>query len=275
MQPVTLWRMTSSVLTLLAVLLSAFVLICLFLYLRQERFLFEPVSTDPELARHWLAQRVQIPAGDHWIEGWWIDNPDATNSATVLYFGGNAEDVLTTATTARQLGARRLLVTNYRGYGKTPGRPGQAALYADALVVYDYAERADGVIPTNIVVMGRSMGSGMATMLAAKRKVRAAILITPYDSILSVAERHYSAFPVRLLLRHPFPSLEFAAKAHAPLLIIAAERDMLIPATHAQRLADTWAGPREIHILPDMAHNNIEQHPDYYSLISAFLNQVK
>jgi fermentation-respiration switch protein FrsA (DUF1100 family) len=268
-------RQMTMVLSLLAVLLGVFALFSLFLYLRQERFLFEPVPSDPQLARHWLAQRVQIPVGDHWIEGWWIDNPAAANSVTVLYFGGNAEDVLTTAATAERIGARRLLVTNYRGYGTTPGRPGQAALYADALQVYDYAAQTAGVIPTSIIAMGRSMGTGVATMLAAERPLRAAILVTPYDSILRVAERHYPAFPVKWLLRHPFPSLEFAMRATAPVLILAAERDLLIPSSHAQRLADAWAGPHEIHILSGMAHNNIEQHPEYYSLISNFINRLR
>jgi pimeloyl-ACP methyl ester carboxylesterase len=252
---------------------TVFVAMCLFLYLRQDSFLFVPRQNDAALAEQWRARRVEIPAGDHRIEGWWADNPAAASRAVVLYFGGNAEDVLFTAGTARELGASRLLVTNYRGYGRNAGRPGQAALFADALAVYDYAVTEAGIAPADIVVMGRSLGSGVATWLAAKRQVSGAILVTPYDSILRVAAHHYSVFPVRMLLRHPFPSQDLAAKATAPVLMIAAEHDKVIPPIHAQRLAQAWAGPVEIHVLPGMAHNDVERHPDYYMLISKFLGE--
>lgn len=266
--------MTTLLLIASGVAVSVFALICLFLYLRQDRFLFIPVRNDATLALKFDAQRVQIAAGKHWIEGWWTDHPTASSNAVVLYFGGNTEDVLYTAATAQQIDARRLLVTNYRGYGNTPGRPGQKELFGDALAIYDYATQTAGVAPADIVVMGRSLGSGVATWLASQRQVRATILVTPYDSILSVAERHYSAFPVRALLRHPFPSLDYAAHARAPALIIAAERDTLIPVAHAQRLAAAWGGSHAIEVLPGVAHGDVERHADYYPLINEFLRKL-
>jgi len=266
--------MLTGTLIVLGLVIAAFAGMCLLLYLQQDRFLFVPQRTDAALAKDWLQYRVEIGAGNHKVEGWWAENPAADNRAVVLYFGGNAEDVLSTAVTAERIGARKLLVTNYRGYGKTPGTPSQAGLFEDALAVYDYAVSRPGVLPSDIVVMGRSLGSGVATWVAASRPVKAAILITPYDSILSVASHHYSAFPVRALLRHPFPSKELAAKATAPALMIAAERDDVIPPVHTERLAKAWAGPVETHLLSGMAHNNIEQSAGYYSLINAFLHRV-
>ena len=263
---------TSTVIVLtIALVVIGFAALCLLLYLKQDGFLFVPQRTDAALAEQWRTQRVEIMVGEHLIEGWWAENPAATSPAVVLYFGGNSEDVLFTAATAPKIGARKLLVTNYRGYGKSAGRPGQAALFTDALAVYDYAVKQPCVAAADIVVMGRSLGSGVATWVAANRPVKAAILITPYDSILSVASRHYSVFPVRMLLRHPFPSQELAAKVTAPALMIAAEFDTVIPPVHTQRLAAAWAGPAEVRLLAGMAHNNVEQHPDYYPLINAFL----
>jgi pimeloyl-ACP methyl ester carboxylesterase len=253
---------------------AGFVGMCLLLYLKQDSFLFVPQRTDVAMAEQWRTQRVEIRSGEQLIEGWWAEDPAAASRAVVLYFGGNAEDVLVTAVTAQQIGARKLLVTNYRGYGKSGGRPGQVALFADALAVYDYAVKQPGVSAADVVVMGRSLGSGVATWVAANRPVAGAILITPYDSILSVAKNHYSVFPVRMLLRHPFPSQELAAKAKAPALMIAAELDTVIPPIHTRRLAEAWAGPKEIHELAGMAHNNVEQNPGYYPLIRAFLQRV-
>jgi pimeloyl-ACP methyl ester carboxylesterase len=120
-------------------------------------------------------------------------------------------------------------------------------------------------------VMGRSLGSGVASMLAGSRAVRAAVLITPFDSLAAVAAGHYPIFPVRLLLRHPFPSEDWARKARAPALILAAERDDIVPARHAKRLAEAWAGTPEVHVLAGTGHNDIETSPDYYRLIRRFL----
>src|SRR4030095_10671709 len=165
---------------------------------------------------------------------------------------------------------RAVVVVNYRGYGGSTGQPGQKELYDDGLAIYDYAIRR-GVPPQHIVVMGRSLGSGVASMLAGARPVHAAILITPFDSLASVAAGHYPFLPVRLLLRHPFPSAEWARLAHAPALIMAAEQDSVVPATHARKLFDAWAGPKQFHVLPQTGHNDIDMHPDYYRLIDEFL----
>lgn len=270
----TMRAMLTGVLTVVGLALAVFAAMCLFLYFRQDSFLFVPRQNDAALVDRWRARRVEIAAGPHRIEGWWADNPAASNRAAVLYFGGNSEDVLVTVDAAKKIGARKLLVTNYRGYGRSAGRPGQTALFADALAVYDYAVTQAGVAPADIVVMGRSLGSGVATWVAANRPVSGAILITPYDSILSVAAHHYSVFPVRMLLRHRFPSQQLAAQVTAPVLIIAAERDTVIPPIHAQRLAAAWAGPRQIHVLPGMEHNNLQLHPTYYPLLSQFLQQL-
>jgi pimeloyl-ACP methyl ester carboxylesterase len=265
--------MLTGTLIVVGLALAGFAGLCLLLYVKQDDFLFVPQRTDAALAEQWRQRRVEIP-GEQLIEGWWAEDPVAASRAVVLYFGGNAEDVLVTAITAQQIGARKLLVSNYRGYGKSRGKPGQIALFSDALAVYDYAVRQPGVSADDIVVMGRSLGSGVATWVAANRPVKAAILITPYDSILSVASRHYSVFPVRMLLRHPFPSQELAAKAKVPALMIAAEFDTVIPPVHAQRLAEAWAGPVEKHLLAGMAHNNVQESPEYYPLVRAFLNRV-
>jgi pimeloyl-ACP methyl ester carboxylesterase len=101
--------------------------------------------------------------------------------------------------------------------------------------------------------------------------VRGAILITPYDSLVEVAAHHYPLFPVRWLMKHPFDSAPFAVRAKIPALMLAAEHDTIIPPAHAQRLHDLWEGPRQLHILGGVGHNDIERHPEYYTLINAFL----
>jgi fermentation-respiration switch protein FrsA (DUF1100 family) len=269
--------MRSVLTTLMTALLFAvggFVLICALLYFSQESSIFFPRPNDAQLRERYAAQRIEIETAAARLEGWWVENAQATTPAVILYFGGNAEDVLYTASAARQIDARAIVVVNYRGYGDTSGKPGQKALYDDGLAIYDYAIKR-GVPAEHIVVMGRSLGSGVASMLAGARPVRAAILITPYDSLAAVAATHYPFLPVRLLLRHPFPSFEWAARTRAPALILAAEHDDVVPAVHAQKLFQAWAGPKQIHVLAQTGHNDIETHADYYRLVNEFLATVR
>lgn len=262
--------MLSSMLTFALLAGAVLVALSALLYWRQESFIFFPRPNDAVLARKHQANRVQIRSPGAALEGWWAANPRATTSAVVIYFGGNAEDVLYTATTAPLLNAQRTLVVNYRGYGGNRGKPSQAALYEDALAIYDYVVKS-GVAPADVFLLGRSLGSAMAVKVASERPVAGVALITPFDSLAAVGARHYWFLPVRLLLRHPFPSHQWARTTRAPALLIAAAQDRIVPPVHAERLAQAWAGPKRLHVLADVGHNNIELHPEYYSLINAFL----
>jgi pimeloyl-ACP methyl ester carboxylesterase len=258
--------MLSFLLGVLSIAAIAYVAICAMLFFTQESAIFYPGPNDASLVQQHAKSRIEIGS----LEGWWVENPAATNDLVILYFGGNAEDILYTAGTLPLLGARRMLVVNYRGYGASKGRPGQRELYEDGLAIYDYAV-STGVRPDQVVVMGRSLGSGVASMLAGSRDVRAAVLVTPFDSLAAVAAGHYPIFPVRLLMRHPFPSADWARKARAPALILAAERDDIVPARHAKRLSEAWAGDAQFHLLAGTGHNDIEQSPGYYLRIREFL----
>jgi fermentation-respiration switch protein FrsA (DUF1100 family) len=265
----------TSVSIVVAILGGLYLALLAYLYFQQEGLLFFPVKSDPLLARQWRDRRVEIPSGRLVLEGWWAENPAAAGAPTVLYFGGNAEDVLHTAEAGQLLHARRLLVTCYRGYGGSPGKPGQAALYEDALAIYDYVVRQAGVAPDGVVVAGRSLGSSVAIYLAAHRPVRGVVLVTPFDSMVAVARRHYPFFPAGMLLRNPFPSEELARQATAPALVLAGGRDDIIPAAHAERLAQAWAGAKELHVLAGAGHNDIQGHPEYYPRINEFLDRVR
>ena len=265
--------MVASLLSFAAFMAGAFVLLCALLYWRQDSFIFMPRINDATLARRHAPNRVDIRSSAGVLEGWWVANPRATTELVILYFGGNAEDVLYTATTAPILNARSTLVVNYRGYGGSPGKPSQKALYEDALAIYDYTVQR-GVAPEHIVVMGRSLGSAVATMLAAQRRVAGAVLVTPFDSMVAVGARHYWFMPVRLLLKHRFPSTQWAQQAAVPAIILAAERDVVIPPSHARALHDAWRGPKQFHLLEEVGHDDVELNPSYYELINQFLGSL-
>jgi len=258
-------------LALVAICIGALALLCAGIYWRQESFIFFPRPNDAYLRLQWEPRRVEIQTRSSYIEAWWVENPRASTSRVLIYFGGNAEDVLYTLATAERHEARAVLASNYRGYGGTPGRPSEAALREDGLAVYDYVVAERGIPDEDIVVMGRSIGSGVATWIAARRPLRGVILVAPFDSLRAVAERHYPILPVRWLLRHAFASDELAPAIRAPALILAAAQDRIVPVQHAQRLFDLWGGEKKLHVLSGVGHNDIESSPEYDRLIDGFL----
>jgi hypothetical protein len=164
---------------------------------------------------------------------------------------------------------------SYRGYGLSEGSPGEKALVADARQIYDLATAREDIDPKRIVVYGRSLGSGVAVQLAASRKTAGAILVTPYESLVAVAKRHYPYLPVSMMLRHHFDSLAHAPNLEIPLLAIAGERDTIIPPAHAKRLVDAWKGPKRYVELREADHNSIAGHRDFWRLKREFLDSLR
>ena len=165
-----------------------------------------------------------------------------------------------------------MLLVNYRGYGGSEGKPGEAELFADALQIYDYAQgRARG---GRVALMGRSLGSGVAVYLAAQRPVAGVILVSPYDSIESVARGVYPFLPIALMLKHRFDSLSRAAQIRTPLLCLVASEDRVIPRPHSERLYAAWGGPRQWREISPAGHDSIADAPEYWRAIAGFLQAL-
>ena len=266
-----------TVLPLLYTGIGVFITLCAVLYLLQERLIFlrQPL---PDSVRHATRElpdttEIELKAGDGTrLHGWLRHSPEATPPhGLLIYFGGNAEEVSGHIHGAQAFAPWSVAAFNYRGYGRSEGRPSETALVADALVIHDHLARREDIDPTRIVVFGRSLGSGVAVPLAAARPVRAVVLVSPYDSLRSLARKQYPFIPVSLLLEHPFDSLARAPGIETPVLIVAGERDRLIPAALSRRLHDVWAGPKRWTLIADADHNDIQARPGYWPAIRDFL----
>lgn len=183
------------------------------------------------------------------------------SAEAVLYFGGNAEDVSGSLPSLEQAFPQQALyLLHYRGYGQSTGKPSEAALFADALAVFDQLRATH----PNITVIGRSLGSGVALHLASVRPVQRLVLVTPYDSIASLAAQQFPMFPVRLLLTDKFESWRYAPQVSAPTTLIAAANDEVIPpASSRQLLARFKPGVARYVLIPDVGHNTISGEPAY------------
>lgn len=187
----------------------------------------------------------------------------------LVYFGGNAEDVSASlASFSEAFPDYAVYLMHYRGYGGSSGAPTEAALNADALALFDRIQPEH----PEIAAIGRSLGSGIALRLASQRPVKRLVLITPYDSILAIAEQQFPYFPVHWLLRDRFESWRYASRISVPTLVLQAAHDQVIPARNTDRLVSAFRDKvvRRI-VLPNVDHNDIARSSDYLALIRAAL----
>jgi len=261
--------------SLLTIVLLVALGLPLTLWVFQDKLIFmpQPAPAAPPRADGVLITEVNIPVGDGLTLRGWLARPQGTvgRMPLAIYFGGNAEEASGMATLAGRFPGWALLVVNYRGYGGNAGAPSEKALVADALAIYDWAAKRDDINAARIALIGRSLGSGVAVQLAAKRDVRALVLLAPFDSLRAVAQHHYPFVPMGLLLRHPFDSLVLAPDIRAPLLVVAAERDSIIPPEHARRLFDAWRAPKAWLAIPGADHNDLDADPACWDTVAAFL----
>ncbi|MYM24156.1 alpha/beta fold hydrolase [Duganella sp. FT135W] len=239
------------------VLLAAYVGLCAALYLAQRSLIYFPQRSSktnhPTLTLAADGAQVRVT----------VQQRDGVNA--VIYFGGNAEDV--TASLPGLSAAfpdHTLYLMNYRGYGGSTGSPSEAALVADAQLLFDEAFRSH----KNITVVGRSLGSGVAVQLASQRPVSRLILVTPYNSIQELAQQQFPYFPVRWILRDKFESWKYAERIATPTLLVMAEHDEVIPAASTHALYGHFAkGIATLTIVPRAKHNDISNYPAYNQLL--------
>lgn len=245
-------------------------------WLLQDSLLFYPRAVEPRPVppQGWRIEDVSFAARDGTRLVGVLAMPPVERPPLVIYFGGNAEEVTSYAPQAAlNYGMRAVLFVNYRGYGASGGRPGEAALVSDGVELFDWALKRNDIDATRIALHGRSLGSGVAVQVAAVRPAKCVILTTPFDSALDVARSMYWWLPVSVLLRHPFDSAARAPKLSIPALILTGTADTVIPNKHSERLASLWGGPVERVSFEGFGHNDLDVNPRYSSSIRDFLDR--
>jgi pimeloyl-ACP methyl ester carboxylesterase len=229
----------------------------------QESLIFfpQPVASAAHLPTR--ASPLEIVAADGTHLRGWIVKGAAAPAPAVIYFGGNAEEVSWTLADAHWPREWTIVGVNYRGYGASEGAPGETALTADALTIYDAVSR--------IVVFGRSLGTAIAVHLAAERPVAGAVLVSPYDSMVAIGKKHYPWLPVSLLLRHRFDAIPDAKRNQMPLLAIVGGSDSIIPNERSRALFDAWAGPKTWQVVPGADHNDLGSDDVFWPSVARFL----
>lgn len=254
------------------ILLVFFVGVTLLLYFFQGRMIFFPQPTAPGNQSRYAENEIRLRHGGVTLTGWFFKNEIGPGNPLVVYYGGNAEDVSLNFTDLGRFNIQSFLFMNYRGYGGSDGKPSETALLTDALFVIDHMLATEGVDPAHMVLMGRSLGSGVAVHVAAKRKVGGIILVTPFDSLVNVARAHYPIFPVGLMLKHRFDSAALAPGITTPALFLTASHDQVVPVRFAKKLEAVWGGPVTTVTVEGTDHNSIETSPVYWDAVNEYLS---
>lgn len=232
--------------------LLVYAALCVLLYVFQRSLLYFPQPARTNAPSFLL----QVPGAD--VQ---VSVQARVGTGAVLYFGGNAEDVsIILAELAATFPERSVYALHYRGYGRSTGEPGEAALKADALALFDHVARERN----DFVLVGRSLGSGVAVSLATQPGVTRLVLVAPYDSIEAVAAQQFPWFPVRWLIRDRFDSAALAPQIRVPTTVIVAEHDEVIARAHTDALVSRFApGVAKVVVVPGAGHNTLDGRPEY------------
>jgi fermentation-respiration switch protein FrsA (DUF1100 family) len=226
------------------------------LVLFQRDLQYFPTRRDPAPAEAGLTgvTRLELRTMDgETVVLWW--SPPARVRPVILFLQGNAGEVADRADRLAHYRARGFGVAflSYRGYGGSTGRPSETGLIIDAEAAYSFL-LAQGIPADRIVLVGESLGTGVAVQLAARNPVGAMVLEAPYTAAVDIAADAYPWVPVRLLMRDQFRSRDHVAGIGAPLLILHGERDAVVPYSHGRALFHRAAEPRTFRSLGPVGH---------------------
>ena len=225
----------------------------------QRGMIFPAPSVSPELLHDLATQRGAVELklrteDDEQLYGWRV-MPARRTGPLVVYFSGNGSTV---GGDPARLGAlvaagAEVLHVNYRGYPGSTGTPSEVGLRADARAVWAEARRSHQ--PSEIVLMGKSLGGGVALGLAAElseggQTPLALVVESTFRSVADVAAQAYPWLPVRRLLRHPFDSISLAPQVGCPSLVLHGADDDLIDVQHGRDLAVALPGARLVGLSP-------------------------
>ena len=239
------------------IIVGLYLLVILFMYLNQERLIFYPTTlpSDYPFSEYSNIEELYFTSPDgaiiHALH-FQKDNP----KGIVLYFHGNARGLEDWGHAAHDFTSRgyEVLMQDYRTYGKSKGQLSEKAFHEDAMLLYQHLLKTNA--EKDIILYGRSLGSGVACALGTQTNPRMVILETPYLSLLEMAGGKLSFIPTKWLLKYEFRNDLNIKKIKAPVYLFHGTNDELIPYQHAVELEKIY-GKKILFTIPNGGHNNL------------------
>ena len=201
--------------------------------------------------------------------------PGSEKKPTVLIFHGNAGNITHRGFLLRgfnTLGYSALLI-DYHGFGKSEGAPSEKNLYRDGKAALKWITEEKNRRPEDIILFGKSLGSGVAVELATQYSFKGLMLESSFTSLVSVARSHfpYNCFPVSLMLMDTYDNSTKISKIDSPVFIRHGTEDTIVDKREGEKLFEQATMPKELYFIEGADHNNMHLHPSYWTTIAAWL----
>jgi len=245
-----------------------------------QLFVYHP---SPWIERDW-ARTSGLPLEDVWFRsadghalfGWYLAAPKM--SSVLLWCHGNAGNIIHRLDNLAQLHEAGLSVFlfDYRGYGRSAGRPSESGLYDDALAAYTYLLETRAIQPQRMVIFGRSLGAAVGGDLALRRPVAGLILESAFPSVEAIAKAYVSGLPAHWLLRARFDLAERLRKITIPVLVIHGDNDRVVPFELGRQVFEIANPPKAFYAVPGADHNDlfVVGGRPYYRRMKTFVDDV-
>ncbi|WP_435641663.1 alpha/beta hydrolase [Micavibrio aeruginosavorus] len=242
--------------------LCGYIALLVILYATQRNFIYIPDRhmEAPEFYGVQDYQVVPVTTDDGLTLSGWYHAPSSPDRPVIVYFHGNGGSLIQRTERANlyaQAGYG-VLFGEYRGYGGNPGKPSQNGLFSDARAYIDWL-RARGVAENNIILYGESLGTGVATYVAAEYAtgVRGLVLESPYTSLSDIGRIRFFFVPIDLLMKDKFDTKSRIGSVKTPILVLHGSRDMVVPFKYGERVFEVAPQPKYFHEFPEAGHNDL------------------
>ncbi len=232
------------------------------IFVMENYFIYHPVRHPegnweiPEIGRSIQDVRFRTSDGIE-LHGWWAPRKDTNR--TILWFHGNAGNLSHRYQGVLQLHRLgcQVLIIDYRGYGKSDGSPSENGLYRDGEAAYTFLTDEMEIAGDEIVPLGRSLGSAVATHLAKYKEINRLILVSPFTNVRDMVPHILPIPGLHYLVSSEFDSLSRIQKIQVPLLFIHGAEDDIIPIELGRKLFEHANPPKTFEEIEGAGHNNI------------------
>lgn len=248
--------------------------------LLDQLFVYHP---DPWQDKDW-AKISGLPLEDVWFPaadgtrlfGWYVES--SGSPAVLLWCHGNAGNIINRLDNLRELYQLGLSVFlfDYRGYGRSQGRPSEEGLYQDALGAYAHVTGTRRIRPERIVLFGRSLGAAVAGEVASQRPAAGLILESSFPSVEALGKFHYFGLPVHWLIGARFNLADKLKHVSVPVLVIHGDQDEIVPIHLGRQVFEAAKDPKAFYLVPGADHNNLYQvgGMPYFQRLKRFVEEV-
>ncbi|MEW6087546.1 MAG: alpha/beta hydrolase [bacterium] len=243
---------------------GALVLTSIFFYVKyfEPKFIYHPQGNFENLPVDY-----ELPAEDIFfrtkdnitLNGWFFPSPvENASEFSVLYFHGNAGNIshrLPIIEFMHQLGLN-VFIFDYRGYGKSEGKPSEEGLYLDGRAAYEYM-KSRNIDPSKIIFYGESLGAAVAIDLAREEKCAGIISVSAFTNIRQMAKNTFNFLPFHFFISSKYDNLEKINKVKSPVLIVHGTKDEIVPYSQSGLLFEKANDPKYFHKVEGAGHNDI------------------